>query len=47
MKDFSELTKQELLALAIALEEEDSRGYSDLAEANGHGHRLLLSPISA
>jgi rubrerythrin len=33
MKDFSELTEQELLALAIALEEEDSRTYSDFAEA--------------
>ena len=33
MKNFSELTEQELLALAIALEEEDSRTYSDLAEA--------------
>jgi len=31
MKNFSELTEQELLALAIALEEEDSRTYSDLA----------------
>jgi rubrerythrin len=35
MKNFSELTEQELLALAIALEEEDSRTYSDLAEAMG------------
>ncbi len=33
MKDFSDLTEQELLALAIALEEEDNRTYSDLAEA--------------
>src|SRR5690242_21610004 len=33
MKDFSELTQQELLALAIALEEEDNRTYGDLAEA--------------
>ena len=33
MKDFSELTEQELLALAISLEEEDSRTYGDLAEA--------------
>ncbi len=33
MKEFSELTEQELLALAVALEEEDSRTYSDLAEA--------------
>jgi erythrin-vacuolar iron transport family protein len=32
-KDFSELTEQELLALAIALEEEDIRSYGDLAEA--------------
>jgi erythrin-vacuolar iron transport family protein len=32
MKDFSELTEQELLALAIALEEEDNRTYGDLAE---------------
>ena len=33
MKNFSNLTEQELLALAIALEEEDSRTYSDLADA--------------
>jgi erythrin-vacuolar iron transport family protein len=33
MKNFSDLTEQELLALAIALEEEDSRTYSDLTEA--------------
>jgi rubrerythrin len=33
MKDFSELTEQELLALAISLEEEDIRTYSDFAEA--------------
>jgi rubrerythrin len=33
MKNFSDLTEQELLALAIALEEEDSRTYSDLANA--------------
>jgi hypothetical protein len=33
MKNFSDLTEQELLALAIALEDEDSRTYSDLAEA--------------
>lgn len=33
MKDFSELSEQELLALAIALEEEDNRTYGDLAEA--------------
>jgi rubrerythrin len=33
VKNFSELTEQELLALAIALEEEDNRTYSDLAEA--------------
>ena len=32
-KNFSELTEQELLALAIALEEEDNRTYRDLAEA--------------
>jgi erythrin-vacuolar iron transport family protein len=31
-KDFSELTEQELLALAISLEEEDIRSYGDLAE---------------
>ena len=36
MKEFSELTEQELLALAIALEEEDNRTYSDLAEAMHH-----------
>jgi rubrerythrin len=33
MKNFSDLTENELLALAIALEEEDSRTYHDLAEA--------------
>src|ERR1700756_2999180 len=33
MKNFSDLSEQELLALAIALEEEDNRSYADLAEA--------------
>jgi len=33
MKDFSDLTEQELLALAISLEEEDNRTYGDIAEA--------------
>ena len=33
MKNFSDLTEQELLALAVSLEEEDSRTYSDLAVA--------------
>jgi rubrerythrin len=33
MKDFSQLKEQELLALAISLEEEDNRTYSDIAEA--------------
>jgi rubrerythrin len=33
MKDFSELTQQELLALAITLEEEDSRIYGDFSAA--------------
>jgi len=33
VKDFSELTEQELLALAVSLEEEDNRTYSDFAEA--------------
>jgi rubrerythrin len=33
MKNFSDLSEQELLALAITLEEEDNRTYSDLAEA--------------
>jgi len=32
MKDLSKLTEQELLALAISLEEEDIRTYADLAE---------------
>ncbi|MDR3518996.1 MAG: ferritin family protein [Azospirillaceae bacterium] len=32
MKNFSELTEQELLALAISLEEEDARIYDDFAE---------------
>jgi rubrerythrin len=33
MKKFSELTQQEILALAISLEEEDERVYADFAEA--------------
>ena len=33
MKDFSDLTEQEVLALAISLEEEDNRTYGDIAEA--------------
>jgi rubrerythrin len=33
MKNFSDLNQQELLALAITLEEEDNRTYSDLSEA--------------
>jgi len=32
MKDFSDLTEQELLALAISLEEEDARIYDEFAE---------------
>lgn len=32
MKDFSELTEQELLALAISLEEEDARIYDEFAQ---------------
>jgi len=41
MKNFSDLTEQELLALAIALEEEDSRTYSDLADAMREMRYLL------
>jgi erythrin-vacuolar iron transport family protein len=33
VKNFSELTEQELLALAVSLEEEDNRTYSDFAAA--------------
>jgi erythrin-vacuolar iron transport family protein len=33
VKNFSELTEQELLALAVSLEEEDNRAYGDFAEA--------------
>jgi erythrin-vacuolar iron transport family protein len=33
MKNFDELNQQEILALAISLEEEDERFYSDLSEA--------------
>jgi rubrerythrin len=33
VKNFSDLTEQELLALAVSLEEEDSRTYSDFAAA--------------
>jgi hypothetical protein len=32
MKNFSDLTEQDLLALAISLEEEDSRIYGEFAE---------------
>jgi hypothetical protein len=38
MKNFSDLTQQELLALAITLEEEDNRTYSDLSEALRDGY---------
>jgi rubrerythrin len=33
VKNFSQLTEQELLALAVSLEEEDNRTYGDFAEA--------------
>lgn len=33
MKDFDQLNEQEIIALAISLEEEDERFYSDLSEA--------------
>jgi len=39
MKDFSELSEQELLALAISLEEDDIAAMAE--EENGHRHRLL------
>ena len=32
MKDFNSLSEQEILALAISLEEEDERVYSDISE---------------
>ena len=32
MRNFSDLTEREILALAIAAEEEDSRIYTDIAE---------------
>ena len=49
MKEFSELTQQEILALAITLEEEDIRTYGDLAETMremgvaGIGHTELAA----
>ena len=47
MKNFSDLTEQELLALAIALEEEDSRTYSDLADAMAADPLSRLSGLSS
>lgn len=45
MKDFSDLTEQELLALAISLEEEDARIYGEFAqglrEAYPHTARMF------
>jgi rubrerythrin len=38
MHSFTSLTEQEILALAISLEEEDARLYDDLAEAVKAGH---------
>jgi rubrerythrin len=41
MRAFSSLSEQEILALAISLEEEDARHYDDLAEAVKAGHPAL------
>ena len=38
MKNFNELSERELLALAISLEEEDSRIYGDFAEGLGENY---------
>jgi rubrerythrin len=38
VKNFSDLTEQELLALAVSLEEEDSRTYGDFAAALGNAY---------
>ncbi len=46
-EELSDLTQQELLALAIALEEEDSRTYSDLADAIGDTYPGTAQMFSA
>jgi hypothetical protein len=47
MKDFSDLTEPELLALAIALEEEDSRIYDEFAHGIGTACSISTVPSSA
>ena len=38
MKNFNELSEQEILALAISLEEEDERVYADFFEGLRHDY---------
>lgn len=47
MKDFSQLTEPELLALAIALEEEDSRIYEEFAHGLGENYPDTARMFSA
>jgi rubrerythrin len=47
MKNFSDLNEQELLALAITLEEEDNRTYSDLAEATRESYPVTARMFTA
>ena len=44
MRDFSELSEREVLALAIANEEEDSRIYADVAVKVNGAPYLVLPP---
>jgi erythrin-vacuolar iron transport family protein len=43
MKNFSDLTEQELLALAISLEEEDSRIYDEFAHELDENYPDMLA----
>jgi erythrin-vacuolar iron transport family protein len=47
MKKFDELTEREVLALAISLEEEDERVYSDFAEGLRHDYPASASMFEA
>ena len=46
-KTFAELEEREILALAIALEEEDSRIYRDFAEKLKAKHSAIASILEA
>src|SRR5271169_316567 len=47
MKKFDTLTEQEILALAISLEEEDERTYADLVESSRHDYPASATMFEA